>query len=196
MAFNGTDDGLDVSLDIELDDPGSLDELAASIDWGDGTTEPATRSTLAASRAQFTGAHSYDAAGTYDIEVCGTDDDDGKSCRTQAVVLSANETTTTTTSTTTRSTTDTVSPTTDPPTTAPPVSPSVNAKGVTRRGATGGGDAGGPLPRTGTEAVPFALAGLAFILLGSLLLLSRRFLRSQGLGGAAPGRGVDSSQRD
>jgi ELWxxDGT repeat protein len=63
-----------VDLQASYSDPGSADTHTASIDWGDGTVEPATVDQWANT---LTGSHLYTAAGDYLVVVTVTDDDAG-----------------------------------------------------------------------------------------------------------------------
>ena len=51
----------------------------ATVDWGDGTSGPATVDELAGS-GTVTASHTYTLAGTFGIEVCVSDDDGGSAC--------------------------------------------------------------------------------------------------------------------
>lgn len=73
-----------VTLTGGIGDPGRLDPLTATVDWGDGAGPQALAGTLENVRPDatlsFSAAHTYGDDGTFRIEVCGSDDDTS-SCR-------------------------------------------------------------------------------------------------------------------
>ncbi|TPW17945.1 MAG: PDK repeat-containing protein, partial [bacterium] len=78
LADQAMDEGSPISLQgATFTDPGFLDSHTAIVDWGDGTTAPATISSNAA-QAQ----HTYGDNGAYTVTVTVADDDAGTSART------------------------------------------------------------------------------------------------------------------
>lgn len=75
----GADEGSTVQLDALVSDPGWLDPLSATVDWGDGGPVQALPGTLESGRPDATltavASHVYGDNGTYDVQVCGADDD-------------------------------------------------------------------------------------------------------------------------
>lgn len=69
--------GVEVALTARFTDPGTGDSHRASIDWGDGTVEPATttESVDGKGAALVVGGHVYADAGLYTVRVTVTDDD-------------------------------------------------------------------------------------------------------------------------
>ena len=67
-----------VSVGGTVTDPGWLDPLTATIDWGDGTTDPIS-GTLTNSPPEaeltFNATHTYGDNATYPVQVCANDDD-------------------------------------------------------------------------------------------------------------------------
>lgn len=67
-----------VTLTGGISDPGWLDPLTATVDWGDGAGPQALAGTLENVRPDatlsFAVAHTYGDDGTFTIEVCGSDD--------------------------------------------------------------------------------------------------------------------------
>ena len=61
-------------------DPGTLDTHTATVDWGDGQSEPVAVSSTGPGTGQVEGGHAYAAAGTYTVEVCVTDDAGDAGC--------------------------------------------------------------------------------------------------------------------
>lgn len=72
-----TTEGLDVVAPYS--DGGLLDTHTATIDWGDGSTS-AGAVTEDAGAGTISASHVYGAAGTYTVDVCATDDDEGTGC--------------------------------------------------------------------------------------------------------------------
>lgn len=64
--------GSETVLDAPFTDPGSLDTHTASVDWGDGTVEPAT-----VGSGTVSAAHTYATGGEYTITLTLVDDDGG-----------------------------------------------------------------------------------------------------------------------
>ena len=60
-------------------DPGWLDPLTATIDWGDGSAAQNLTGTLENTEPDatftFSTTHTYGDNGTWEVKVCGTDDD-------------------------------------------------------------------------------------------------------------------------
>jgi PKD repeat protein len=83
--------------DVGFDNPltGSVEDFTATIDWGDGTTEPTNDITLIENPGDennlTTGtvqaAHAYGDDGTYVVTVCVDDDDGGHTCDTLTVTV-------------------------------------------------------------------------------------------------------------
>jgi hypothetical protein len=73
-----------------VSDPGWLDPLSATIDWGDGSPVTSVAGTLENVRpdATFTysASHTYGDDGTFTVKVCGSDDDTS-TCNTTPVVI-------------------------------------------------------------------------------------------------------------
>jgi cellulase (glycosyl hydrolase family 5)/Big-like domain-containing protein/PKD domain-containing protein len=66
--------GTQLTLLAELSDPGTADTHTARVDWGDGTSAPATvQESLGA--GTLTASHAYSAAGVYRVGATVTDDD-------------------------------------------------------------------------------------------------------------------------
>jgi RHS repeat-associated protein len=88
-AFQGTTsivEGEAVSLALRFTDPGVLDTHTGTIDWGDGTVEPADAVTTSG-RGFVGGTHVYRQNGAYDARFCVADDDGGEGCTTLAVTV-------------------------------------------------------------------------------------------------------------
>lgn len=72
------DEGATVTITGTVSDPGWLDPLSATVDWGDGTTDAltgTTENTRPDATLSFTASHRYGDNGSYTVEVCGADDD-------------------------------------------------------------------------------------------------------------------------
>jgi len=77
-----------LDLAATFTDPGLLDVHTATVDWGDGTVEPAEVSSTAGADTSgndvvagtVTADHAYATEGVYTAEVCVTDDDGGTGC--------------------------------------------------------------------------------------------------------------------
>jgi hypothetical protein len=69
--------GVPVALTARFTDPGTGDTHTATIDWGDGTVEPAatTESVDGKGAALVVGTHAYAEAGLYTVKVTVTDND-------------------------------------------------------------------------------------------------------------------------
>ncbi len=79
-----TEEGGSISLlPATFTDPGPQDTHTATINWGDGTTEPGTVVTNTVS-----GSHLYDDDGSYTVQVCVTDDDNGTGCDSFTATIS------------------------------------------------------------------------------------------------------------
>ena len=71
-------EGATVTVSGTITDPGWLDPLTATIDWGEGTTGPVTgtlENNPPNATLTFTTTHVYGDNGTFTITVCGSDDD-------------------------------------------------------------------------------------------------------------------------
>jgi len=71
-----------IALSASLADPSSLDTLTCSVNWDDGTTGSGT-----VAAGVCTASHAYTAAGVYNIEITGTDDDTGAKTASVMVVV-------------------------------------------------------------------------------------------------------------
>jgi PKD repeat protein len=69
-------------------DEGVMDTHTATIDWGDGTTDPGAV-TESGGTGTVSGTHTYSATGTYTVDVCVSDDDGESDCDSLTVVVSA-----------------------------------------------------------------------------------------------------------
>jgi hypothetical protein len=93
ITTNGSQpEGTAVTASGTITDPGWLDSLTATINWGDGSGTVALPGTTENVQpdATFTytnATHAYGDNGTYTIHICGTDDDGGSNCRDQNVVI-------------------------------------------------------------------------------------------------------------
>jgi hypothetical protein len=81
-----------IAISGTITDPGWLDTLTATVNWGDGTATVALAGSTenVAPDATFTYSnvsHTYGDDGVFTIQVCGTDDDGGSSCNTQNVSI-------------------------------------------------------------------------------------------------------------
>lgn len=85
------DEGARVTVGGTVTDPGWLDELAASIDWGDDSGRQPLIGTLETNPPDATlawlASHAYGDNGTYTIQICAADDDGGNRCVTEDVVI-------------------------------------------------------------------------------------------------------------
>ncbi len=74
--------------DATFQDPGAFDTHTATIDWGDGTTDPGT---VVADRGGGTvsGTHTYGADGDYVITICVRDQFDAEACDDRTVEVRA-----------------------------------------------------------------------------------------------------------
>jgi M6 family metalloprotease-like protein len=83
------DEGSPVNVSGTISDPGWLEALTGTIDWDDGTVEAVTgalENIRPNATLTFNMSHSYGDNGTYDVEVCGFDDD-SFTCETIAVQI-------------------------------------------------------------------------------------------------------------
>ena len=81
-----TAEGDVVEVAATFADPGGDDTHTATIDWGDGTSTPASvTETAGATEGSATGTHVYADDGTYTVQVCVTDDDAATGCDTTAI---------------------------------------------------------------------------------------------------------------
>ena len=76
-SVNGT-----VNLSASLTDPSILDTLSCSVNWDDGATQTGTLSA-----GVCTASHVFTAAGVYNIQMTGTDDDLGVTTKSVMVVV-------------------------------------------------------------------------------------------------------------
>lgn len=84
-----TDEGAPVTVSGTVTDPGWLDPLSATIDWGDGNVESLTgavENVRPDATLSFGASHRYGDNGTYDVEICGSDDD-ATTCETISVTV-------------------------------------------------------------------------------------------------------------
>jgi hypothetical protein len=86
----GADEGSAVQLDVLVTDPGWLDPLSATVDWGDGGPVQTLPGALENARPDATlgalASHVYGDNGSYDVQVCGADDD-STTCTTLTAVV-------------------------------------------------------------------------------------------------------------
>ncbi len=84
-------EGTAVRLTGKVTDPGWLDSLSATVDWGDGAGAQALGGTGENTRPDatlsFDTTHTYGDDGSFTVKVCGTDDDTGSSCATTVAVV-------------------------------------------------------------------------------------------------------------
>ena len=78
--------GTPVTLTADFTDPGTADTHTARIDWGDGTSAPATIAETAGS-GRMTASHAYTAAGVYRVTASVADDDGGLAAATLDAVV-------------------------------------------------------------------------------------------------------------
>lgn len=78
-TVTGAPEGSSVQLDALVSDVGWLDPLQATVDWGDGGPVEALPGVLESARPEATlsavAGHVYGDNGTYDVRLCGADDD-------------------------------------------------------------------------------------------------------------------------
>jgi acetyl esterase/lipase len=78
--------GASTSIEAAVSDPGLTDTHTASVDWGDGTIEPAEIEQGAGSATVLAG-HDYAVPGSYDVTLTVTDDDGGRDGWSRSVVV-------------------------------------------------------------------------------------------------------------
>ncbi|MGZ6955337.1 MAG: PKD domain-containing protein [Acidimicrobiia bacterium] len=78
--------GSTISVGLTFSDQGPNDSHSATIDWGDGTTEPATV-TDAGGTGTVAGSHAYSTSGTFPIVVTVSDDDGAATTSSTAVTI-------------------------------------------------------------------------------------------------------------
>jgi hypothetical protein len=78
--------GTPLTLTADFTDPGTADTHTATIDWGDGTSAPATIAETAGT-GRLTASHAYPAAGVYRVTASVTDDDGGLAASTLDAVV-------------------------------------------------------------------------------------------------------------
>lgn len=87
-------DGTGVTVTATVTDPGWLDTLTATIDWGDGAGPQAVSGTLENTRPNATlalsSSHDYGDNGVFSVTVCGADDDGGSGCATPISITITN----------------------------------------------------------------------------------------------------------
>jgi Ca2+-binding RTX toxin-like protein len=76
-------EGEPITLSCAFEDPGTLDEWTATIDWGDGTIEELTG--IEASDS-FVAEHAYTVGGLFDVAITVADDDGG-TCSESAIAM-------------------------------------------------------------------------------------------------------------
>jgi subtilisin family serine protease/Ca2+-binding RTX toxin-like protein len=76
-----------VSLKVTFTDPGVLDTHTATVQWGDGTSGPATV-TKSGSTFKFVAQHAYSSGGNYDVSFAIADDDGGSATGGSSVLVS------------------------------------------------------------------------------------------------------------
>ena len=76
-----------IGVSATFTDVGTLDTHSATIDWGDGTTTPATID-QAAGGGSLSGGHAYATGGIFTVIITLTDDDGGTATQTTTVVIS------------------------------------------------------------------------------------------------------------
>lgn len=90
-AVSSTSENTPITLSGQVSDPGWEDSLTATVDWDDGDGAQSLSGTLENLRPDatlsFSVGHTYGDNGSYDVEVCGTDDDDAASCSTVTVEI-------------------------------------------------------------------------------------------------------------
>jgi len=77
------DENTAATLSGTFADVGTADTHTATIDWGDGSGAVP----LTLGDGTFSAQHTYVDNGTYPVEVCVTDDDDGETCRTRSATV-------------------------------------------------------------------------------------------------------------
>ncbi len=102
VANTTINEGSTYTLDLSFTDPGfdsadagTTEDFTATVDWGDGQTEPASGITvhegtggvgiLTTGSVQAT--HTYQQNGTFTLTVCLSDDDSGQSCESATVTV-------------------------------------------------------------------------------------------------------------
>jgi hypothetical protein len=90
LAIAAADEGSAVQLNALVQDPGWLDPLTATVDWGDGGPVQAPSGALENDRPDSTleavASHVYGDNGSFDVQVCGADDD-VTTCRTSMAIV-------------------------------------------------------------------------------------------------------------
>jgi hypothetical protein len=111
IVQSGNDTG---TIDVaSYTDPGTADTHTATVDWGDGSGPEAASASGSGGSGTVSGSHTYPRAGTFDVTICVTDDDEGTHCDSTSIEVQQDvPVTTTTPPTTTQAPTTTVAPTT------------------------------------------------------------------------------------
>lgn len=81
-ADAATSEGSEIELSVSASDPGG-DPMAATVDWGDGSTPQ----DLGAVSGTFTAAHTYADDGTHTVQVCVRDDAGAEGCDSATVTV-------------------------------------------------------------------------------------------------------------
>jgi len=84
-------ENIPVSVHAVVSDPGWLDPLTASIDWGDGSGPSPLAGVIEHIRPDATldlnASHTYGDNGTFTVEICAADDDTSGNCSSKAVSI-------------------------------------------------------------------------------------------------------------
>jgi serine protease len=87
----GANENVAISVQAVVSDPGWLETLTATVDWGDGAGPQAVSGTLENTRPNATLTlglqHTYGDDGTFTVTVCGADDDTSANCASRQVTI-------------------------------------------------------------------------------------------------------------